>query len=160
MTGELVHATALAVAVDADGPLAGALILGSSGAGKSTLALALIENCPFRRTALVSDDATLLEAIDGRLFATAPQTMAGLIEVRGFGPAPIRAIASVGLVAGFDLDRRSARLPEPESRKIGGGSLPIWPFQGIETGALRLKVILRAILARPRFPSSESGAME
>lgn len=79
------HATALV----AGG--AGLLIRGPSGAGKSRLALALIDLCRARGrfAALVADDRVWLSAHGGRLVAAAPQPIAGLVEIRGYGPAPL-----------------------------------------------------------------------
>ncbi|WP_374762789.1 HPr kinase/phosphorylase [Yunchengibacter salinarum] len=60
----------------------GALLTGGSGLGKSDLALRLID----RGARLVADDQVLLEtAADGRLWATAPDALKGLLEVRGLG---------------------------------------------------------------------------
>ena len=147
---DLVHATAAAVALDPDGPLVGALLIGASGSGKSALALALIEHCPFRRSALVSDDAVLIDAAGERLIARAPQVLSGRIEVRGYGPAPVRTAPATGLLAAFELARDAPRLPEPAMKAFAGANLPCWPLAaGDPTGAAcRLRVILRAILAR------------
>ncbi|NWG71108.1 MAG: hypothetical protein HXY23_05790 [Parvularculaceae bacterium] len=147
---ELVHAVALAVALDADGPLAGALLIGPSGAGKSALALHLIETCPHRRTALVSDDAVLLDAASVRLRASAPQRIVGLVEVRGFGVAAVRTAPAVDLLAGFELSADAPRVPAPLHKALAGSHLPVWPLVARDpaTAAIRLRVILRAILAR------------
>ncbi len=143
----LIHATALALAVDADGPLAGVLLLGPSGAGKSALALAAIEDCPWRRTALVADDAVEIQAKGGRATASARAPVKGLIEVRGFGPAPVRAAPSAALVAAFDLAAPAERLPEPGAYPLGEGlSLPLYPFKPGEAGPARLRVAVRSIL--------------
>jgi serine kinase of HPr protein (carbohydrate metabolism regulator) len=79
-----VHATALVFAGR------GLLIQGPSGAGKSSLALAMLDLCAPQRVfgRLVCDDRVWLTAASGRLLAEAPETIAGLVEVRGFGPAP------------------------------------------------------------------------
>lgn len=143
----LVHGAAVAVAVDADGPLAGALLLGPSGYGKSRLALALIETCPWRRTALIADDAVLISAQAGGVVARAPETIAGLIEIRGFGPAAVRRVAAARLLAGFDLAAPASRFPDPEMRPFGEGvALSVWPFRPGEGSAFRLRAALRSIL--------------
>lgn len=145
------HATAAAIAVDADGPLAGVLILGGAGAGKSALALSLIETCPFRRTALVADDAVLVEAVGGRLVARAPEAIAGLIEVRGFGPVKARTIASVSLALAVDLDAPTERVPAPGRFDAGatGEAIALYPFlwNGAEaTAPHRLRRMIATIL--------------
>ena len=143
----LVHATALALAVDADGPLAGVLLLGASGAGKSLLALAAIENCPWRRTALIADDAVEIKLQAGRPVASARAPTKGLIEVRGFGPARARALAAAPLAAAFDLSAPAERLPEAGLYSPGEGlSLPLYPFAPGEAGPARLRAAVRSIL--------------
>lgn len=79
------HATALV----AGGT--GLLIRGPSGSGKSRLALALIELCHGRGrfAALIADDRVWISVHGGRLVATAPEAIAGLIEIRGYGPAAL-----------------------------------------------------------------------
>src|SRR5258708_30463148 len=100
----LVHATAVAI----DG--AGVLLLGPSGAGKSDLALRLID----QGAALIADDQVELDVSVAGLMATAPASLAGLIEIRGVGirrcptiPGAILRLA-VDLVAPAMVDR----LPE------------------------------------------------
>lgn len=148
MTEEaLIHGVAIGVAVDPDGPLVGALLLAPSGSGKSALALELIETCPWRRTALIADDAVLLSARDGWVFARAPEKIAGLIEIRGFGPASVRCVASARLLAGFDLAAPADRLPEPQYRALSeAAKVPVWPFERGEARAVRLRAMLRSIL--------------
>jgi hypothetical protein len=145
------HAVALGVAVDADGPLAGVLLLGPSGAGKSSLALAVIDSCPFRRSAMIADDAVIVSvAENGRLAARAPATIRGLIEVRGFGPAPVRSIGECGLVAAFDLGAAAERTPVPGAWDVAGGRpLPLYPFlwRGAElTAPARLRASTASIM--------------
>lgn len=79
------HATALVLGAR------GLLIFGASGAGKSSLALSLLDLYAARGTfaCLVSDDRVWLCTCGGRLVAEAPEAIAGLAEIRGFGPAPI-----------------------------------------------------------------------
>ncbi|MBB5518043.1 HPr kinase/phosphorylase [Amphiplicatus metriothermophilus] len=142
----LIHGVALAVALDPDGPLAGALLLGRSGAGKSALAIAAVETCPWRRTALVADDAAIIESDGTGVWASAPERIRGLVELRGFGPVPIRAAARARLQAVFDLDAPGARVPEPGAFDAGGGVLPRYPFAPGPDGPIRLRMALRAIL--------------
>jgi HPr kinase/phosphorylase len=99
---EILHASCVAV----DGR--GLLILGRSGAGKSALALRLIA----LGARLVADDRTALTAHAGRLTATCPAAIKGLIEARGIGllRAPTLDEAEIALVV--DLDRtEDQRLP-------------------------------------------------
>ena len=71
----LVHGTCIEV----DG--IGVLIIGEPGAGKSDVALRLLD----AGARLVADDYLWLEASDGELVAAVPETIAGLLEVRGLG---------------------------------------------------------------------------
>ncbi|WP_448954426.1 HPr kinase/phosphorylase [Labrys neptuniae] len=93
----------------------GILLRGPSGAGKSRLALHFIETAPAlgRRARLVGDDRIYLEAVGGRLIASVPASIAGLIErrVSGLRDAGIERIdwqasAPVGLVVDI-LDQPS-----------------------------------------------------
>ena len=60
----------------------GVLLLGKSGSGKSDLALRLIEN---KNAVLIADDRVDLFIEGKKIFATAPQNIKGLLEVRGVG---------------------------------------------------------------------------
>lgn len=114
--GSTTHASAVLVGARA------ILIRGPAGSGKSRLALALIGAAqarfiPFAR--LVADDRVELEAVHGRLLARAPETLAGLIEVRGLGirRLPYEPVAVVGQV--IDLAAVDAkRLPSPPEREV------------------------------------------
>lgn len=70
----------------------GVLIRGASGSGKSSLAAGLIDHAAARGgfAALVADDRAWLERCGDRLVASVPAAIAGLVEVRGYGPATIR----------------------------------------------------------------------
>lgn len=146
------HAVALGLAIDADGPLAGVLLLGPSGAGKSSLALAAIDSCPFRRSAMIADDAVILSvAANGELIAGAPAAIRGLIEVRGFGPAPVKSIGEGVLVVAFDLGAAAERTPDPGAWDLIADArpLPLYPFRwrGAEmTAPARLRAATASIL--------------
>lgn len=110
------HASAVAF-----GAQGGVLIIGPSGSGKSTLALALIE----QGAQLVADDQTLVSSVGGMLYARAPRSIAGLIEVRGLGLVRVlpRSIARLRLV--IDLGQtEDRRLPPHETCTIAGIPLP------------------------------------
>lgn len=74
--GELYHASCVLLFGQ------GILIRGKSGSGKSQLALRLIMG---EGACLVADDQVLLKPLNDRLIATAPDPIAGLLEVRGQG---------------------------------------------------------------------------
>jgi HPr kinase/phosphorylase len=70
----------------------GLLICGSSGIGKSECVLGLIE----RGHSLVSDDITILQAIEGReLIGTSPELTRHHMEVRGLGIINVASIFGV-----------------------------------------------------------------
>lgn len=60
------------------------LLLGKPGIGKSSLALQLID----RGARLVADDQTCLTLEKGQVYASCPDTLKGLLEVRGVGICP------------------------------------------------------------------------
>ncbi len=129
---DCVHATAIA------GPDGAVLIRGASGAGKSDLALRCLALsgsalCP-HTVRLVADDRVLIERRDGAIYASAPDTLHSLIEVRGVAivhlptsaPSPIRLV--VDLVPAGVVER----LPEPARTELLGVALPhllIAPFE-------------------------------
>ena len=97
-----IHASCVAIGAK------GVLILGESGAGKSDLALRLMDD----GARLVADDRSELYVIRGRLMARAPESIAGLIEVRGLGivARPFRKNVSLALAVQIGIP---ARLPDP-----------------------------------------------
>src|SRR6185312_8829984 len=88
----------------------GVLIFGPSGSGKSDLALRLIE----RGATLVADDRTDLFVERGRLCASAPKRIAGLMEVRGLGIIELRHAAKVQIALAVVLRKAVARMPVHE----------------------------------------------
>lgn len=80
-----VHGTAVALSVDADGPLIGVILLGESGAGKTSSAFQLITQCPYQRSRLIADDHVIITHGDGDLLASPIMGFGGLAEVRHAG---------------------------------------------------------------------------
>jgi serine kinase of HPr protein (carbohydrate metabolism regulator) len=100
----------------------GVLLRGPSGSGKSDLALRLID----AGGRLVADDYTDVSEVAGRLVATAPPKVHGLLEVRGIGIIRLQAKPSARLIACVDLVPidKIERMPVPEDVRILGVSLP------------------------------------
>jgi serine kinase of HPr protein (carbohydrate metabolism regulator) len=111
------------VALRRDGLWRGALIAGPSGAGKSDLALRVLE-AGFR---LVADDRTLVWASGGRLYGRAPEALAGLIEARGLGVMPERAVAfaEVVLMIRCAAAAEIERTPEPGLEAIANVAIAL-----------------------------------
>jgi HPr kinase/phosphorylase len=119
-----IHASAVLVGARA------LLIRGPSGAGKSRLALELLEAArtgAVRFARLVADDRVHLKAASGRLVASPPAELAGLLEVRGVGILKLdyEPSAVIGLVVDLGADT-APRLPGPQERQmtIDGVRLP------------------------------------
>ena len=137
MTGQPIHASC----VDVDGRAI--LLRGPSGSGKSDLALRLIDAGAF----LVADDQVVLEAIGGVLFASPPEPLAGMIEVRGVGIVEDQPWhrAPVGLVIDLVNPDRVERLPELQTCLLEGVELPCLSLAAFEASApvkIRLAIAL------------------
>lgn len=140
---ELVHGTCVAL-----GPRA-ALLRGESGSGKSDLALrflALPGEGDFRPR-LVADDQVCIDVEDGQAFASAPETLAGLIEVRGLGIAEMPFVAAAPLVLVCDLgpsDTVPRMPPDPWDRMLlAGVAIAALRLSAFETSApLKLRMAL------------------
>lgn len=102
------------------GPWRGVLIEGPSGSGKSDLALRALDQ-GFR---LVADDRVLLWTSGGRLFGRAPETLAGLLEVRGLEVIPMEALALCEIVLAVRPDPPE-RLAEPKAATHLGVEIPL-----------------------------------
>lgn len=91
---QLLHGTCVAL-----GPVC-ALIRGPSGSGKSDLALRFLTSAntgPAPRR-LIADDQVRVTRAGDRLQASAPASIAGLIEVRGVGVVAMPSLESASLV--------------------------------------------------------------
>jgi len=107
------------IAARSNGFWRGVLIEGPADAGKSDLALRALAH-GFR---LVADDRVILWTSGGRLYGRAPDTLAGLIEVRGLDVLRLEAIplCEVVLVAQAGIPER---MPDPAFSDILGLRVP------------------------------------
>lgn len=132
-----IHATCVAI------EQRGVLITGASGSGKSDLALRLID----RGAVLVSDDYTALTVSDGKLRASPPTNIAGLLEIRHIGIVNLPYAIDVPIALVVALDEKPERMPDqPATLDILGLSVPYVALAGLETSAP-----IKAELALKRF---------
>ncbi|RDE09390.1 HPr kinase/phosphorylase [Pelagibacterium lacus] len=109
----------------------GILLTGVSGAGKSLLAIDLLEQARLRRETalLISDDRVLLSVDEDGLVMEAPDTIEGMIELRGRGivTLPFTKRAHVHLVV--ELVEEEERLLEESalSTRMHGIFVPRCP---------------------------------
>ena len=123
----------------------GVLVQGPSGSGKSDLALRALD-LGFR---LVSDDRTLVWSSDGAAFGRAPETLAGLLEVRGVGMIRVPALAfcPIDLVVASGIPEH---LPDPGVVFLAGTAVPHLILRLTDASAPhRLKEALCCLGARP-----------
>jgi HPr kinase/phosphorylase len=120
LTAAQLHASA--VAFECAGRWAAVLILGQSGAGKSELALELMAI----GARLVADDQTCLRRDGAAVLLSAPETIRGLIELRGFGILKAPFLPSARLAVVVDMDEmETRRLPEREVIDVQGLAFPL-----------------------------------
>lgn len=138
---ELVYGTAVAV----DGRAV--LFRGPSGSGKSDLALRLIE----AGAQLVADDQTRLVRESERLVATAPDAIAGQLEVRGVGIVPVEATRRAPLVLVVDLvpPEQVDRFPDHGRCTYLGLSVPLIKLAPFEASTpAKVRLALKTVAAK------------
>jgi HPr kinase/phosphorylase len=113
---------------------AGVLLRGPSGAGKSDLALRLIDAGGL----LIADDRVDLTVTEGKLLASPPASIAGLLEVRGVGIVrfPWTACTPIALVVDLARPEAIERLPSPTttlllSVRVPSMRLDPWPASAV-----------------------------
>ncbi len=136
---ENIHATC----VEIDG--LGILLRGAPGSGKSDLALRLIDEGAH----LVSDDYTSVENDRGELVAISPDSIKGLIEVRGIGVVRMDSVDKVNLALLVDLveAERIERLPLETRDQILGIELrriTIYSFEPSAPAKVRIALKVAA----------------
>jgi serine kinase of HPr protein (carbohydrate metabolism regulator) len=137
--GILFHATSVAIGECA------VLLRGPSGSGKSDLALRLID----AGARLVADDQSEVRRDGDTLLVRAPQTLFGLIEVRGVGLVKLDAVpvAKLALIADLVAMQHMERLPEPGSETILGLHVPLVAIAPFEASApIKLRLALAAAI--------------
>jgi serine kinase of HPr protein (carbohydrate metabolism regulator) len=134
---EILHAGL--IALRQDGLWRGALIEGPSGVGKSDLALRALD-AGFR---LVADDRVMVFASGDRPYGKPPETLAGLLEVRGLGVIDAATLPFCEIVLRIrcvDDPAAVARMPDPHFAAVMGVSVPVfdlWPREPAAPAKLR-----------------------
>ena len=134
----------------------GILLRGPSGSGKSDLSLRLVS----RGAQLVSDDRTDIFIQNGKLLACAPQTLEGMIEVRGVGivkglahchQAEICVIVDLVEPGAHDIIER---MPEPATEMLQGIDVPLWKVTAFENSAPdKIETVLALATGKMRIVS-------
>jgi serine kinase of HPr protein (carbohydrate metabolism regulator) len=143
----LVHGTCVALGESA------AILVGASGSGKSDLALRFVLGTPAElEPALISDDQIRVTVSDGRLIASAPETIAGRIEVRGIGIVPLvaRTSAEVKLIIRLVEPDAVPRMPpaQAQTQKLCGIDLPVMLLTPFEASAhLKVRLAIQGSVA-------------
>ena len=85
----------------------------------------------------MADDYAHVTASGGILYAVAPETIAGRMEVRGIGIVPVCARGPTRLSLTVELVKGPVeRLPEPAVRTLEGVALPVLRLNGFEVSAV------------------------
>lgn len=122
----------------------GILILGASGSGKSDLALRLITMFSAK---LVSDDRTDVQNVFGRLEASAPKTLEGLLEVRGVGIIKTEYIKKTNIDVAIELTtEKPERMPDAKKYEIEGIKIPLFYLNPFEVSAPSKAVAILSLL--------------
>jgi HPr kinase/phosphorylase len=133
----------------------GILILGAPGSGKSDLVLQLLDQPGYGtgteliRGRLVADDQTVIERRGTALFATSPQPLAGLLEIRGQGIVRVDHLpeARLSLVVRLMPTAEIERLPQAaQTNRIAGLALPEIAIDPSKAAAVaRIRAVLTAV---------------
>lgn len=100
---------------------------------------------------LVADDITMISNENGRLIASPPPAIAGMIEVRGIGicRVPYVATTAIAVVIDLALGQKVERMPDTAGCEILGVRVSSYAFSAFDASSVD-KVRLAADLAAGR----------
>ena len=146
---ETLHGTAIAWNGEA------VLLSGAPGAGKSDLAWRILENDPAAR--LVGDDRLEWQVEGGALWLSAPETLAGLIEIRGLGILTLPYAPKARLRLLIELVSRAEvpRLPLPAFREVESVPVPLLRLHAFDASAPAKVALALASIGLSGFPGPD-----
>ena len=122
----------------------GILILGPSGSGKSDLALRLINE----GADLIADDQVLIKLVGKALQLSAPDSISGLIEVRGVGIIKIKPVCYIplSLIVEIKSGAQLERIPIMKKDLIEEIPIPVIKLDAFEGSAIaKIKILLKCL---------------
>ncbi|MEO0961048.1 MAG: HPr kinase/phosphatase C-terminal domain-containing protein [Pseudomonadota bacterium] len=135
-----------------------ALLRGPSGSGKSDLALRFLET--YTDAWLIADDQVILSDEGSQVFASAPNVLKGLLEVRGLGivsrAAPATAkLFPLALIVDLTPGGALPRIAEPRFETLNGVDLPVIPLAAFEVSAPQKLALALETIGSGRFPGDD-----
>ncbi len=99
------------------------LLRGKPGSGKSDITLRAIEEA---NASLIADDQVKLHVQDHKIFASAPRSLAGLLEIRGLGflKLPYIEKSEIGLIVDLVESELIPAFAQENYETLDGISLP------------------------------------
>lgn len=133
----------------------GVLLRGPSGSGKSDLAWRLMQP-PFSAE-LVADDQTRVVKRKGSLFASCPEPLQGLLEMRGLGLISLPFLVEAPLHLVVELVPRDdvPRMPEPTFAALCGLELPSIALHAFDLTAPDKVRLAANLIAERGFPDED-----
>ena len=119
----------------------GLLICGRSGSGKSDLCLRLID----AGAKFIADDQTIIENKGGKLKARCPDSIKGMLEIRGIGIVEMPCIdeTEINLKLSLQSFDQIDRMPEKHTELIENVRLPIFYLDAFSVSAvIKIKTLL------------------
>ena len=120
----------------------GLLICGEPASGKSDLCLRLTDI----GARLVADDQTKIENIDGKLIASCPEKLQGLLEVRGIGivETPFIPKTEIHLKLILQAKEKIDRMPKHRTEMVESFQIPVLSLDAFEASAIsKIKTFLQ-----------------